>query len=188
MHQDLSSVRPAGHSGDIENTLEDLPDNSRDALLADLYHDLRAAAARLLRREAPTITMQPTDLVNEASLKLLQMDTMVWTDRQHFFATGARLLRQAMIDAIRRRKRQKRKPPETILDFVAPSRDVDVETLDHALAKLERTAPDMAQLIELRYFVGLSIDEVAAVCEVSSATISRRWQVARAWLVSEMQG
>jgi RNA polymerase sigma factor (TIGR02999 family) len=159
----------------------------RDAMLAALYNDLRAAAARLLRREAPYITLQPTELVNEASLKMLKLDSMTWVDRQHFYATAARLLRQAMMDAIRKRNRSKRqKLSPTILDLVRPSVDIDVEALDAALFKLEAAEPNLARLVEMRYFVGLNIDEIAALCDVAPITIKRQWRTARAWLASEL--
>ncbi len=158
----------------------------RDAMLAALYNDLRAAAARLLRREARYITMQPTELVNEASLKMLKLDTMVWVDRQHFYATAARLLRQAMMDAIRRRNRSKRQISPTILDLVRPSLDTDAEALDAALFKLEAAEPGLARLVEMRYFVGLNIEEIAALCDVAPITVKRQWRTARAWLASEL--
>ncbi|MDE2339854.1 MAG: sigma-70 family RNA polymerase sigma factor, partial [Alphaproteobacteria bacterium] len=158
----------------------------RDIMLAELYHELRSAAARLLRREAPDLTLQPTELVNEASLRLMQIDRMTWIDHQHFYATGARILRQAMTDAIRKRKRMKRQVPDALLDCVVLNENVDVIALDAALVKLEKADPQLARLVEMRYFVGLSIDEVALISNVSPATIKRRWQTARAWLASEL--
>jgi RNA polymerase sigma factor (TIGR02999 family) len=155
-------------------------------MLAALYNDLRTAAARLLRREAPYITMQPTELVNEASLKMLKLDTMTWVDRQHFYATAARLLRQAMMDAIRRRNRGKRQVTPTILDLMRPSVDFDADALDAALFKLEAAEPDLARLVEMRYFIGLNIEEIAALREVAPITVKRQWQTARAWLASEL--
>ena len=86
--------------------------DERETMLAELYDELRAAASRLLRREAPFLTLEPTELVNDAALRVMKLDRMSWNDRQHFFATGARILRQAMMDAIRRRKSEKgARPP-----------------------------------------------------------------------------
>ena len=158
--------------------------DERDAMLAALYGDLRRAAARLLRREAPYLTMQPTELVNEAALRVLKLDQMEWTDRQHFFATGARILRQAMIDEIRRKKSMKRQP--VTIQSPDEGEEVDAEALDDALTRLDSVSPDLAQIVEMRFFVGLGIEEIAAVTQISESTIKRRWKTARLWLASEM--
>ena len=156
----------------------------RDAMLGELYNELRAAAARMLRRDAPALTLQPTELVNEAAIRIMRLNRMEWNDRQHFFATGARVMRQAMIDAVRSRRRAKRQAP-TIL-FEDEGGGVDVEALDAALTKLEGHAPDLARIVELRYFVGLSLEEIAAVLESSPSTVKRRWKAARLWLLAEL--
>jgi RNA polymerase sigma factor (TIGR02999 family) len=158
----------------------------RDAMLAAIYDELRNAAARLLRREAPFLTLQPTDLVNDAALRVMKLERMTWQDRQHFFATGARVLRQAMIDAIRQRRSRKRQAPEV---FFADSRGapgINVEDLDAALKRLEAAAPELAKLVELRFFVGLSLPDIAALTETSESTVKRRWKAARLWLASEL--
>lgn len=160
--------------------------SDRDRMLADLYDELRAAAARMLRREASFLTMQPTELVHEAAMRIVKLDRMSWQDRQHFFATGARILRQAMMDEIRKKRSAKRQAP-TVMVTVDASPGVDVEALDAALVKLESASPDLARLVELRYFVGLGIPEIAAVSEASESTIKRRWQTARLWLASELK-
>ena len=159
----------------------------RDALLASVYDELRAAAARLLRREAPFLTLQPTDLVNEAALRVMKLDRMNWQDRQHFFATGARVLRQAMIDAIRQRRSAKRQTPDVQFAGVDGGPGIDVEELDAALARLETISPELAQLVELRFFVGLGIGEIATLTQTSESTLKRRWKAARLWLASELQ-
>jgi RNA polymerase sigma factor (TIGR02999 family) len=158
----------------------------RDQLLSEMYGELRAAAARMLRRDAPALTLQPTELVNEAAMRIVKLEQMSWNDRQHFFATGARIMRQAMIDAIRSRKRAKRQAPTIFLEEDSASFGVDVETLDAALTKLESISPELAKIVEMRFFVGLRPDEIAAVLESSESTIKRRWQTARLWLASEL--
>lgn len=158
----------------------------RDQMLAEVYGQLRTAAARMLRREAPFLTLQPTELVHEAAMRIGALNRMSWADRQHFFATGARILRQAMMDEIRKRRSVKRQPP-TVLFSLDQSPGVDVEALDAALVKLETASPDLAKLVELRYFVGLGIPEIAAVWDMSESTIKRRWQTARLWLASELK-
>lgn len=160
--------------------------SERDRMLAELYDNLRAAAARMLRREAPFLTLQPTDLVHEAAMRIANLDRMSWRDRQHFFATGARILRQAMVDEIRKKRRAKRQVPTVMIEANSVP-GLDVEALDAALLKLERASPELSRIVELRYFVGLGIPEIAAVSGASESTVKRRWQTARLWLASELQ-
>lgn len=161
-------------------------ESDRDRMLAELYDELRAAAARMLRREAPFLTLQPTELVHEAAMRIARLERMSFHDRQHFFATGARILRQAMVDEIRKKRSAKRRPP-TVTIQVDSAAGLDVEALDAALVKLEAASPDLAKIVELRYFVGLGISEIAAVSNASESTIKRRWQTARLWLASELE-
>jgi RNA polymerase sigma factor (TIGR02999 family) len=163
------------------------PDAERDALLAAIYDDLRRTSARLLRREVDYLTLQPTELVNEAVMRVMKLDRMTWVDRQHMFATCSRILRQAMIDAIRKRRAAKRQMPELTMLIDDASQPVDVERLDAALNRLEVLSPDLARIVELRFFVGLSVEEIAAVSEQSARTIKRRWQTARLWLANAME-
>lgn len=158
---------------------------ARDALLASVYDELRLAAARLLRRDAPYLTLQPTELVNEAALRLMKLERMSFADRQHFFATGARVLRQAMIDEIRTRRARKRQRPEVAVTAEGEAA-IDVEALDSALVRLEAASPDLARLVELRFFAGLSVPEIAALWEESESTVKRRWKAARLWLAAEL--
>ncbi len=158
----------------------------RDAMLVELYDELRAAAARLLRREAPFLTLQPTELVNEAALRVMKLERMSWHDRQHFFATGARILRQAMVDAIRHRRSLKRQAPDVVLIDGEGANGVDVVALDSALTRLETASPELAKIVELRFFVGLGMEEIAAVTDLSESTVKRRWRTARLWLASEL--
>lgn len=161
-------------------------DTPRDQMLSEIYDELRAAAGRMLRLDAPVLTLQPTDLANEAALKIVQLDKMSWNDRQHFFATGARLMRQAMLDAVRSRRRAKRQSPSVFLDANEPGLGIDVELLDAALRKLEGISPELARIVELRFFVGLPVDQIAVVLDSSESTVKRRWQAARLWLASEL--
>lgn len=156
----------------------------RDQLLGDIYDELRAAAARMLNRDAPMLTLQPTELANEAALRIVKLEKMSWNDRQHFFATGARLMRQAMIDAVRSRRRAKRQQPEIV--FEDARGNIDVEALDAALVRLEAISPELARIVELRFFVGLPVDQIAVVLEASESTVKRRWQTARLWLAEEL--
>ena len=154
-------------------------------MLSELYGELRQAAARMLRRDAPALTLQPTELVNEAALRIVRLERMTWADRQHFFATSARIMRQAMMDAIRSRRRAKRQAP-TILIGGHDEPDLDAERLDAALTRLESVEPELARIVELRFFVGLGIEEIAALFGTSDRTIKRRWKAARLWLLAEL--
>ena len=158
--------------------------DEREQMLSELYNELRKAASRMLRRDAPQLTLQPTELANEAALRIVRLEKMSWNDRQHFLATGARIMRQAMMDAIRRRKRTKRQAPTIFFD--SENAGVDVEALDAALSRLEIISPDLAQIVEMRFFVGLKPEEIAVVLGSSESTIKRRWQTARLWLASEL--
>jgi RNA polymerase sigma factor (TIGR02999 family) len=160
--------------------------DERDQMLAEVYAELRAAARRMLRRDAPSLTLEPTELVHEASLRIARLERMSWNDRQHFFATAARIMRQAMLDAIRSRKRSKRQMPTVLFADEGSNAGLDVEALDAALSKLESVSPELAQIVELRFFVGLKPEEMAEVLGISDSTIKRRWQTARVWLASEL--
>lgn len=156
-----------------------------DTTLEELYDELRAAAARMLRRDAPTLTLEPTELANEASLKIMRLEAMSWNDRQHFFATGARIMRQAMLDAVRSRKRAKRRAPEVFLES-GMGTNFEIEALDAALKDLESHSPELARIVELRFFVGLPVDQITVVLGASESTIKRRWQAARLWLLDAL--
>lgn len=156
-----------------------------NAALGEVYAELRAAAARMLRRDAPSLTLQPTELANEAALRIARLERMSWNDRQHFFATGARIMRQAMLDAVRSRRAAKRQAPEVMLDGDLPV-PVEIDLLDAALTKLERESPELARIVELRFFVGLPVDQIAVVLDASPSTVKRRWQAARLWLADEL--
>jgi RNA polymerase sigma factor (TIGR02999 family) len=157
-----------------------------NAELAEIYTELRAVAGRMLRREAPTLTLQPTELVAEAALRIVRLERMSWNDRQHFFATGTRIMRQAMLDAVRSRRRAKRQAPAVFLETEMAG-NIEIEALDAALTQLEKEAPDLARIVEMRFFVGLPIDQIALLLDTSESTVKRRWQTARLWLASELQ-
>lgn len=164
--------------------------SDRDQMLGEVYDELRAAAARMLRRDAPALTLQPTELVNEAALRIVRLDRMTFKDRQHFFATSARIMRQAMMDAVRSRRRAKRQTPAIVFEndepFGSRGSSVDVELLDSALTRLEQTAPELARIVELRFFVGLGLEEIAEALGLSHTTVKRRWKTARLWLLAEI--
>jgi RNA polymerase sigma factor (TIGR02999 family) len=165
-----------------------------DALLPAVYTELRRQAQRALQREAAGHTLQPTALVHEAYLRLVDQRPARFESRSQFFGVAARCMRQVLVDAARTRQAAKRgggAHAVTLSDVgaagAAPERDVDVIALDEALERLAALDPDQARLVELRYFAGLTLDETAAALGVSPATVSREWSVARRWLRRELE-
>jgi RNA polymerase sigma factor (TIGR02999 family) len=164
---------------------------ARDELLGLVYEPLHAIAVRHLHRERQGHTLQPTALVNELYLKLVDQRRVAWNDRAHFFAVAATVMRRILVDHARRKKSDKRGGdmiPVTIgaaLDLPS-NENFDVVALDVAIETLEKVFPQQARIVELRFYAGLTIDETAAVLGVSAATISREWTMARAWLRREM--
>jgi len=160
---------------------------ARDELLALVYEPLHAIAERHLYREREGHTLQPTALVHELYLKLVDQRRVAWADRTHFFAVAAQVMRRILVDHARRRKSEKRGGaviPMTIdaAFDVAAAESLDVVELDIALENLEKVYPQQARIVELRFYAGLTIDETAEALGISSATISREWTMARAWL------
>ena len=163
-----------------------------DELFRLLYNELQQLAGRHLRGERGRHTLQATALVNEAYLKLLHQEGVKCENRAHFFAVAARAMRCLLVDHARARDAAKRGGGARLIQVelagltVAP--DVDLVGLDEALRRLARTDPRQGQLVELRFFGGLTIQEAAQVLDISPATISREWITAKAWLYAEMQG
>lgn len=160
--------------------------------LIPLVHDeLRRLARRYMGRERAGHTLQPTALVNEAYLRLIDQRAVTWQNRAHFFGVAAQMMRRILVDHARERQRSKRQGGSirvALDEEVAVSQppDSEVLALDRALDELSQLDPRQGQIVELRYFGGLSEQEVAAVLSLSRATISREWQTARAWLYRRM--
>jgi RNA polymerase sigma factor (TIGR02999 family) len=157
-------------------------------LLAVVHGELRGLAAGLLRHERVDHTLQPTDLVHEAYLRLTSLRAMPLEGRRHFYGAAAGVMRRILVDHARARGRQKRGGPDAQrvpleLALNAPiDLRLDFERLDEALTALAALAPAKARVVELRYFAGLSIQETADVMDISPATVKRHWEFARAWL------
>lgn len=167
-----------------------------DALLPAVYAELRRQAERVLQREASGHTLQPTALVHEAWLRLVDQRPGGLEGRAHFVAVAARCMRQVLVDAARARRAGKRgggvhavtlDPQADLPAHAADDAGLDVLALDEALQRLAEIDPQQARLVELRYFVGLTLDETAAALGVSAATVSREWTVARRWLRRELE-
>lgn len=191
----MSPNRPS--SDDTARLLEDAAAGKReamDALLPLVYDELHRLAAAYMRRERPGQTIQATALVHEAYLRLLGERHTRWENRAHFCAIAARSMRQILVERARARGRLKRAGDQQRvalsdqMEDVGREAAVDVEALDEALTRLGELDPDLARLVELRFFGGLSIEEAADAQAVSPATTKRRWAAARAWLRRELSG
>jgi RNA polymerase sigma factor (TIGR02999 family) len=161
--------------------------SARDEVLALVYEPLREIAERHLRREREGHTLQPTALVHELYLKLIQQRRVTWQDRTHLLAVAAQVMRRILIDYARKRGRDKRggsMVPVALMDAldVQVEMNVDLLTLDDALEGLAAIFPEQARIVELRFYGGLTIDETAHALGISPATVSREWTMARAWL------
>jgi RNA polymerase sigma factor (TIGR02999 family) len=163
-------------------------------LLPLVYDELRRLAAARLAAEPSGNTLQPTALVHEAYLRLVgSSDRDRWDHRGHFFAAAAEAMRRILVDAARRKGREKHGGNWTRIDLeaaqpIAPDPRHDLVALDAALTRLAAVDPQVAKLVELRYFAGLSVAEAAQVLEISTRTADRLWAFARAWLHRELTG
>lgn len=162
--------------------------DARDKLLSLLYDDLRRLAASMLNQDAMRVHIDPTELVNEGAMRLLGLERIEWNDRAHFLAVSSNVMRRVLVDQARRRRAGKRDGQHvTLLTNVAGSEsDLDILELDEALAALAELSEERARIVELRFFAGMSNDEIAQALDISPSTVKRRWRVARAWLASRM--
>jgi RNA polymerase sigma-70 factor (ECF subfamily) len=163
-----------------------------DQLLAVLYDDLHALASRSLRGERPNNTLQPTALVHEAYLRLVDQRQVEWRDRSHFFALASEMIRRILVDHARGKQAAKRGGGRAVIPLedaqhAAPERDVDLAALDEALNELADSSPQQAKIVEMRFFGGLTVDEVAMVLEVGKRTVDREWAHAKAWLFCRLE-
>lgn len=160
-------------------------------LIPLVYGELRQLAARQLRNERPDHTLSPTSLVHEAFLRLTGNSPVTWESRSHFFGVAAQAMRRILVDHARRRTAQKRGRQNQVtldaaLEESLPTSSQDILGVDEALERLALLDARQARVVELRYFVGLSIEETADVIGASPATVKRDWMVARAWLQREL--
>jgi len=165
----------------------------RDDLMMTVYQELRRLAESYLRRERADHTLQPTALVHEAYLRLVEQENIVWRNREHFIGVAATMMRRILVNHAVKRKRGKRGGGELKLslaeaDRIGKGEDVNLVALDEALLKLAEDYPVECRIVELRFFGGLSIEETARVLAVSDTTVERDWRFARAWLLREMTG
>jgi RNA polymerase sigma factor (TIGR02999 family) len=169
---------------------------AQDEVMRLVYPELHRRAERLLARERAGHTLQPTALIAELYLRLVDQRRVDWHDRAHFFALAARMMRRVLLDHARRRGTSKRGAGRQVpLDLagdvageVAALAPSDLEALDEALEKLAALDETAAAVVEMRFFGGLSVEETAAALGVSTATIGRQWRAARAWLHARLGG
>ncbi len=165
-----------------------------EARLMDLtYRELRKIAAGHLRRERSARSIQTNDLVHEAYLRLARQSGTPWRDRAHFYQVAAHVMRQFLVDRARKRHAGKRGGgvPEISLDRaldIAEAHSSDLLVLEEALSRLQAVDGRQCQVVEMRFFAGMSEDEIAEVLGVSARTINREWRMARAWLYKEVYG
>jgi RNA polymerase sigma factor (TIGR02999 family) len=181
--RDVSVLLRAWNGGD---------QSALDKLTPIVYGELHRLARRYMRRERPGHSLQATALVNEAYMRLVGYTRMRWQDRAHFFAVAAQLMRRILVEHSRRHNLKRGGDvPHVSLDeavLVGADDDVDLVALDDAMTVLARLDPRKAQVVEMRFFGGLRVDETAAVLGVSPVTVKRDWRAAKAWLYRELAG
>jgi len=188
----MDKIEPQS-SNDVSTLLRawsDGQEGALDQLTPVVYEELRRLAHRQMARERAGHSLQTTALVNEAYLRLVDFNRMRWVDRAHFFAVSAQLMRRILIDNARRHNLKRGAGLEQVslqlAEAAAESRDPDLIALDDALTSLAQFDPRKAQVVELRFFGGLSVEETAAVLKISVITVIRDWNTAKAWLHREL--
>ena len=166
-------------------------ESALDKLVPMVYGELHRMARRYMARERPGQTLQVTALVNEAYLRLVDSPQTSWQDRAHFFAVCAQMMRRILVDRARGRRARKRGMGTPALELdealvVAQGRGTDLVALDDALKDLAALDPRKGQVVELRFFGGLSVEETAEVLKVSKETVMRDWKLAKSWLRREL--
>ena len=182
-------------SQDVTGLLQKWGEGDRDVLnqlLPAVYDELHRMAARYLRHERPDHTFQPTALINEAYVRLVDQKNVKWENRAHFFAIAANIMRRILVDHARGHQAAKRGgsmiklPLDEAVHRAPKQEEMDLVALDEALTQLAKIDPEQSRLVELRYFAGLTIEETAQVMGISPATVKRKWTISRAWLRREI--
>ena len=177
-----------------EMLVTSLTPQQRDRLLGQVYDELRVLARKILAGDRARAHLAPTELVNGAAIRIIGQRRISAREKTHFFAFSAHVMRQVLIDEVRRERADKRGGPKVTLiteiaESAAPEADaVDVEAIHAALTRLAEVDPALARLVEMRYFAGLTLEEIADVEGISASTVKRNWRVARAWLQDALGG
>lgn len=197
MDQDESNSEATakpGETGEISRLLGRAArgdDVAASELLPLVYEQLRAVAQQRMAAENPGHTLQATALVHEAFLRLAGPRELPWENQAHFYSAAAEAMRRILVDHARGKKRVKRggeaqKVILNVVDLAAAENPVEIMALDEAFRRLEQQEPEAAQVVSLRFYAGLSVDETAKTLELSPRTVDRRWKFARAWLFREL--
>ncbi len=162
-----------------------------DQMLPLVYGELKKLASYQLRRERSNHTLQPTALVHEAYMRLINQREVNWRDRAHFFGLASQMMRRILVNHALAHKAEKRGGSEVMLSIdevvnFSSQPGVDIANLDDALNRLERLDPQQSRIVEMRFFGGLTVEEVAEVLNISSTTVKREWRVAKAWLYEQI--
>jgi len=175
----------------ILNAIEQGDGRATDELLPLVYEELRVLAAQRLSHESPGQTLQATALVHEAYIRLIGFEDRNWDNHGHFFAAAAEAMRRILIDSARRKQSARRGGGHQKVDLdeahlsIEQSKE-DLLLLDEALNRLEQEDPQLAEVVKLRYFAGLTLEQVAKIMSIARRTVDRYWALGRAWLYQEM--
>ena len=166
-------------------------DDALEELMPIVYDELHRLARHHMRRERPGHTLQTTAVVNEAYMRLINQTRVDWRNRAHFFGVAAQMMRRILVDHARKRQAGKRGAGEAVFVFDEsidlPETDANLVALDDALRGLEKLDPRQSRIVELKYFVGMTIEETAEVMKISPPTVKRDWQTAKLWLRRELR-
>ena len=180
---------------EISRILQEWSDGEADVserLMPLIYDELRRQASRYMRRERIGHTLQTTALIHEAYLKLIDKPDVNWQNRAHFFGVAAQAMKRILVDHAKSKRREKRGgiaenlPLDEARFVISEGKSVDLIALDEALTRFAEFDPQQAKIVELKYFAGMQIDEIAEALRISPATVKREWNSAKAWLHNEI--
>lgn len=187
-------MQPTSEITDLLRAWNEGASDALDRLLPMIYQTLHKIAVNHMRRERTNHTLQPTELVSEAFLRLSRGVDVEWKNRAHFYGVASRAMRQILVEHARSHNRDKRGAGVThvtlsqALNRPNENETLELTHLDDALKSLERFAPRQCRIVEMKFFGGLNVEEISAVLEISPATVKREWSVARKWLYRELNG
>ncbi len=182
-------------TNDITGLLSEYKNGNRaalDELFPLIYDELKRVAANKLKNERSDHTLQPTSLVHEAYLRLISQESVDWQDRVHFFGLAAEMMRRILTNHAKSRNADKRGGKNLRIELdeaviFATGRDVDLIGLDEALTELETVDAEQARIVELKFYTGLKVDEIAGLLGISESTVKREWRMAKAWLYEKLK-
>lgn len=186
-------MKPEKSSDSITGMLNRLDGHGdQDQLLRTIYDHLHTTAQNLLRHERPNHTLCPTDLIGESYAKLFLHQKLTVLDRNHFFSIAANAMRQILIDHARSKKRLKRNGIQITLSWVDKGKHdqqnaIDILEIENALVQLEKLDPRQAKIVELKFYAGLTTEEIATILEISESTVKREWSTAKLFLKSQIK-